>query len=119
MKVIDLLNKIAKEKKYPKIKFNDSIYEYHDKEHGYCRYYHDNTYICLNTEYYLFDILNDEIEILEEPKGIPEKLRTWYSVEENQSIEENCNYANDNFETMYEKINEIIDYLESKGKSNE
>ena len=61
-------------------------------------------------------ILDDEVEILEEPKRIPEKLRTWYSVEENQSIEENCNYANDNFETTYDKINEIIDYLESKGE---
>ena len=64
----------------------------------------------------IVEILDDRVELLEEPKGIPEKLSTWYSVEENQSIEENCEFANCNFETMYEKINEIIDYLESKGE---
>ena len=65
MKVIDLLNKIAKEQKVPeKIKFNDYEYLYHDKEHGYCRNDYDCTYICLDSEYYLFDILNDEVEII-------------------------------------------------------
>lgn len=51
MTVIQLLNKIANGEKYSKIKFNNNVYEYHDKEHGYCRHYYDNTYICLNSEY--------------------------------------------------------------------
>lgn len=50
----------------------------------------------------------------EEEKEIPNKLATWYSVETKQNEEENVEFANYNFETMYEKINEIIDYLEKK-----
>ena len=66
---------------------------------------------------YTLDInsLNWEVEIIEEKK-IPEKLSTWYSVEVKQSDEENVEYANYNFETMYKKINEICDYLKSKGE---
>ncbi|MBO7695232.1 MAG: hypothetical protein J6T10_21630 [Methanobrevibacter sp.] len=52
--------------------------------------------------------------LVEEEKEIPKKLATWYSVETKQTEEENVEYANYNFETMYEKINEIIDYLESE-----
>lgn len=63
--------------------------------------------------------LNDIVEILEEPKGIPAKLITWYSVEEHQSLKQNCEFTNCNFEVIYEKINEILDYLESKGESND
>ena len=75
MKIIDLLNKIANGEEVPKkIKFNDYEYLYHDKEHGYCRSDYDCTYICLDSEYYLFDILNEEVEIIEEEKEIPEKL---------------------------------------------
>lgn len=51
--------------------------------------------------------LNDEVEIIEEPKGIPEKLK--------DVIEDGCIKAVNNFELM-DKINEIIDYLESKGE---
>ena len=50
-----------------------------------------------------------------EEKKIPEKLSTWFSVETKQSKELNIEYANTNFENMYEKINEIIDYFKSKG----
>lgn len=60
--------------------------------------------------------LNDEVEIIEEEKKIPEKLSTWFSVETKQSKELNIEYANTNFENMYEKINSIIDYLKSKGE---
>ena len=115
MKIIDLLNKIANGEEVPKkIKINNFIYEYRD--YMYCTEkanYQD-------IEDYLFgkwnfNILNNEVEILEEEKKIPEKLSTWYSVEVKQSDEENIEYANYNFETMYKKINEIIDYLKSKG----
>lgn len=86
---------------------------------------------------YTLDInaLNWEVEILEEKKAhtlndiresyglprieekkIPEKLSTWFSVEAKQSKELNIEYANTNFENMYEKINEICDYLKNKGE---
>ena len=109
MKVIELLTKIAKEKEYPKIKFNNSIYEYHDKEHGYCRYVKDNVYICLDADYYLFDILNDEVEVIGE-KEKDKKI---------ERIMQLCEYPNtDTYECwnireeiLVEKINEIIDYI--------
>ena len=120
MKIIDLLNKIANDGKIPeRIKYNDYEYRYHDKEHGYCRSGYDCTYICLDNEYYLFDILNDEVEILEEEKKIPGKLDDFTiavgSVDES-NIEE---YIQTLFNQQYEifnKINSIIDYLKSKGK---
>ena len=71
IKIIDLLTKIANGEIPKKIKFNEYEYTYHDKEHGYCRHAYDCTYICMNTEYYLIDILNDEVEIIED---IEEKL---------------------------------------------
>ena len=65
---------MVKDGKIPeKIIFNGYEYLYHDKAHGYCRSVIDCTYICINNEYNLFDILNDEVEIIEEKK-IPEKI---------------------------------------------
>ena len=70
----------------------------------------------LMDRYRTFMNLDKEVEILEEEKKIPEKLSTWFSVETKQSKELNIDYANTNFENMYDKINEIIDYLKSKGE---
>lgn len=71
-------------------------------------------------EFYSGLTLNDEIEIIEDaPKEetkIPEKISTWFSVSETQSNKENIDYANHNFETIYEKINEICDYLKNKSE---
>lgn len=112
----DLLGMVKNGKQPKTIKINGHYYVYDELENDYCEGMgYDYKYLFKNITIYN---LNDEVEI-PVPKRIPEKLRTWYSVEEEQSIEENCNYANDNFETMYEKINEIIDYLESKGESND
>ena len=115
MKIIDLLNKIANGDIPKNIKFNDYEYSYHDKEHGYCRYNYDNTYICIDTEYYLFDILNDEVEILEKKK-IPENIE--YVV-----TDENGEFSINGFTFDYEQkmqiidtLNQVIDYLKSKGE---
>ena len=115
MKIIDLLNKIANDEEIPKkIKFENDIYEYENKECGYVREENGIYYMFMNEigNWYL----NDEVEILEEEKKIPEKLATWFSVEIIGKVEDNIEYENYNFETMYEKINEIIDYLKSKGE---
>ena len=108
MKVIDLLNKIANGEEVPeKIKYNDKIW----------RLASDRTYFIGSDYGYDFWVahgddkfedevitLNDEVEILEEPKGIPEKL---------EILPNNEQYSN---KVLYGKINEIIEYLESKGE---
>ncbi len=131
MKVIDLLNKIANNEEVPKKVIYYGIEYIYDESDS--TYYDDKDMTLL--ESYNFNILNDEIEVLEkkktlnniresyglpriEEKKIPEKLSTWFSLEMSQSKELNREYANTNFENTYEKINEIIDYLDylkSKG----
>ncbi len=51
-----------------------------------------------------FNELNDIVEILEEPKGIPEKL---------EILPNDIQYSN---KVLYGKINEILDYLKSRGE---
>ena len=53
--------------------------------------------------------------LVEEENKIPEKLSTWFSLEKDCE-NDNIQYANNNFKTIYEKINEICDYLKSKGE---
>ena len=117
MKVIDLLNKIANGEEVPKkIKYHDKIYNYEEFNIGYGKDYFNaewkiekgyrhttsnNSYIYLNINDYR---LNDEVEILEEPKRIPEKL---------EILPNNEHYSN---KVLYGKINELIDYLKSKGE---
>lgn len=71
------------------------------------------------------DVWNEEKEmweryvkvslVPEEENKIPKKLSTWFSLEKDCE-NDNIQYANNNFKTMYEKINEICDYLKSKGE---
>lgn len=115
MKVIDLFNKIANGEEPPeKIKFNGYEYSYHDKEHGYCRYNYDCIYICFDSEYYLFDVLNDEVEILEEEKKIPEKLE--YYDDSIAWVIDNVGQLSDVDKVIIDKLNDVIDYLKSKGE---
>ena len=104
MKIIDLLNKIANGEEVPKkihIKefqcdfiFNGYIYLSDEKNQ-------QNIYWCLHSR-----ALNYEVEILEEEKKIPEKL--------NEDFNQHCNeYL---YKKVEDKVNEIIDYLKSKGE---
>ena len=100
MKVIDLLNKIANGEDVPKkIKAGNIIWSFDKKE---------KTYFMNNTNIQLFYVeeitkkLNDEVEILEEEQKIPEKLKK-ANMTHNQA-------------KLANKINEIIDYLKSKGE---
>ena len=98
MKVIDLLNKMANGEEVQQFEYYGGTYRKSKK---------DNKYWC-NGMWFEFDIdvLNDEVELLEEPKGIPEKINnSYYHLEQG---EQNQLFKN--------KINEIIDYLESKGE---
>ena len=99
MKIIDLLNKIANGEEVPK-KLKIKKWEYNGENE--------------NLKYELFDRLfeedfelNDEIEIIEEEKKIPEKLGL-------------INYCEDQATSLiHHKVDEIIDYLDylkSKGE---
>ena len=105
MRIIDLLNKIANGEEVPKkIKYKGHIYQYQYKdikEANIINYYHSE-----ETHHHLIDggwhdiRLNDEIEIIEEEKKKPEKINIY-------------NYDEPD---IMRKVNEIIDYLNSKGE---
>ena len=107
MKVIDLLNKIANGEEVPKrieydgieFKFIEGAYE-DEKGNDLC--YYDNSCRVF---------LNDEVEIIEEKKKIPEKLDQTLNLID---VEEK-GYYRCIMENVF-KINEIIDYLKSKGE---
>ena len=123
MKIIDLLNKMAKEedrisnKRYkekkeqmPKrIKYMGRIFEYNENETNYITVEKPHDVITLFVTW-SWD-LNEEVEILEEEKKIPEKLET-IDFEKNYEYRTNCEIS---FQEIVIKINEIIDYLKSKG----
>jgi hypothetical protein len=116
MKVIDLLNKIANGEEVPqKIKWNDLIYEkskYNATPRGY--YYRINGGIKL----WLLDeinSLNDEVEIIKEEKKIPEKLIPT-SLKGIDNIDEKIEIAHIDTISVIETLNQLIDYLKSKGE---
>ena len=119
MKVIDLLNKIANGEEVPeKIAIQNKVLIYNEGE-----ILNLQDCYCMNDdEDATWEIwaykLNDKVEIIEpQEHKIPEKLDTWFSMEnvQNNGMSKEdfiINYANYNFETYFNKINEIIDYLE-------
>ena len=109
MKIIDLLNKIANGEEVPKkILFLGNTYRYDEIDETY-RNIGGNTNIgeMHNLEFYL----NDEVEILEEKKKIPEKLK-WVDY----NTEFTHGEFNKEFRNICNTIDEIIDYLKSKGE---
>lgn len=114
--IYELLGMVKDDKLMPKkIKFENYIYIWRKIQKDYfCEQINYSLESIIGEE--LFSNLDLEVEILEEEKRIPEKLSTWFSVETKQSKELNIEYANTNFENMYDKINEICDYLKSKGE---
>ena len=104
MKIIDYLVKLAnKEADNITIRTND----YFDEFFGNCRYD------------YIEDGLNSEVEIIEEKKKISEKLKT---IEKFDIYDDSMNWCcndraiTDTEKDIIDKINEIIDYLKSKGE---
>lgn len=122
IKIIDLLNKIANDEEVPeKIKINNVIYEYR----GYMYCTENANY--QNIEDYLFgkwnfNILNDEVEIIEEPKKI-EKIKMYQDEEghyflnkQDRKVYVNC----DEIDFMVDKFNELIDEINNlKEKKDE
>ena len=113
MKIIDLLNKIANGEEVPK-KIIFKHYRYHKHPEGYFRSVINSNWIALTTDFNIYDILNDEVEILEEKKKIPEKLEIYKIADKTISgLRKSINVLN---EDIANKTNEIIDYLKSKGE---
>ena len=115
MKIIDLLNKIANGEEVPKyIKYEDNIYEFDTMMGDYYSYkikkWFSDKY-CDGRS--LRGCLNDEVEIIEEEKKIPEKLDQTLN-----RVQIGDDYYRYIMENRF-KINEIIDYLDylkSKGE---
>ena len=106
----ELLGMVKDGKAPKKIKYKDFIYEYYEQETVIdYRCYDEKTelhgYLSSCVDYETFNILDNEIEILEEKK-IPEKLNKDRYIGTDLSVEDD----------MFNKINEIIDYLKSKGE---
>ena len=106
IKIIDLINRIANGEEVPKkIKYDDEIksdipYFIYIKM-GKCN---NNTII---------NFLNDEVEILEEEKKLPEKCK--HAVFAYSSLKD-INYLEGYVNDLTDTVNELLDYLESKEK---
>ena len=103
----ELLGMVKDGKAPKKIKFNEIYCYYKECKNEYVDY--TNKPI-IQWDYVVMNSLNDEVEILEEPKGIPEKLDKYADVSGDLAYE--WNFAE---KKLKNKINEIIDYLKSKG----
>ena len=103
MKIIELLNKIANGDR-PNFRFKDNDYIYDE---------HDGNYRpSFLGMWKIYAILNEEVEIIEEPQEhkIPEKLVVNLNSNDINAVN---NYRATNLECeLAFKINEILDYLE-------
>ena len=125
MKIIDLLDKIANGEEVPKkIKVNKIIFEYQGDDYLY-KDENKKEYWLFSTGYtdkfeWLDSALNTEVEILEEEKKIPEKL----DIQIQNETTGNAYITNEQGTKCYltkhskiiaERLNQVIDYLQSKG----
>lgn len=119
MKVIDLLNKIAKGEEVPKKiritilddritrKYN-FFYDEDDQE------YKDDELFPLGTRLILERVLNEKVEIIEEEKEIEKisnKTRYYFRTQNNGMTKTDREALDDMFETTYKTIDKIIDEL--------
>ena len=119
MKIIELLNKIANGEEVPKkIKWGEFELEW--EELGYHDYKFLGTGNHLLFQGFATSVLNDEVEIIEEKK-IPEKL----DIKIQNETTGNAYITNEQGTKCYltkhskiiaERLNQVIDYLQSKGE---
>lgn len=126
--IYELLGMVKDGKAPKKIKYKNKIYEWKEydacygkimtkkgwvKEYGYVAE-ENRTYFYLK---HCYQDLNDMVEILEEPKGIPEKLDDILGIDDLEPpYDENLDKIWRQTIKNQNKINKIIDYLESKGE---
>ena len=112
MKVIDLLNKIANGNIPKRIIYDQFVYVWNSKIENYQREVDEMT--TLNWDYITINCLNEPVEILdnlEEEKKIPEKIE----IVKCDGLEI-INLSQSQMVEVVHKINEICDYLKSKGE---
>lgn len=123
MKIIDLLNKIANGEDVPKkilykykhLEYDEEYYLTYDRG---CYYDEEGRPIPSLLADNLWN-LNDEVEITEEEKKIPKKLKSLNNVGNSSDIGEFKDKQQLNNNLLKDKLNEIIDcldYLKSKGE---
>lgn len=111
MKIIDLLNKIANGEEVPqKFIWNDKEYYLQLKNCYRC----DETSTIFEDDFVL-ELLNDEVEIIEEEKKIPEKMDRELNCDDD-TLRGLVASVNEIYKEIADKYNEIIDYLKSKGE---
>lgn len=120
IKVIDLLNMIANGEEVPeKVKYQNEIWKYCKDLEDYLRPSKETT---LFTMYYIHRILNNEIEVIQEPKKI-EKIEIYDKYTNHQNLHSYIEIYDDKDDKikkfvvgavqreMIIKLNEIIDRL--------
>ena len=120
--IYELLGLVKEGKAPKKIKYNDYIYTAKGNAiEGFVDYCSEEDEWCFN-HYVRYENLNDEIEILEEEKKIPEKL-PYYSMEKIQKAknkdewrEERITLLEKRVNDLHIKMNDLLDYLKSKGE---
>ena len=113
IRVIDLLNKIANSEEVPsKIEYRNKIFVYDKDNQCYIvENYNEYDDLLMSLSNHKGTDLNYEVEILEEPKGIPEKLKREIYTDNVVEIS-----REPSTKQITDKINEILDYLKSKGE---
>lgn len=119
IKVIELLNMISKGEEVPKkIEYEGEIYEFNKNIRGYWGGKNKDSFrVMVNWRY-----LNNEVEILEEEKKIPEKLDhlIGYDIRQFDDLKEYVEITtNDLFgkvNKIIDTLNQVLDYLNSKGE---
>lgn len=110
MKIIDLLNKIANGEEVPKhIKIGKNEWYFYKSNNT----YGDKKSAWIAWDWYVEENrLNDEVEILEEEKKIPEKLDVLVEIMSSDKIGALTNEIGE----IQRRFNQLIDYLKSKGE---
>lgn len=107
MKIIDLLNKITNGEAPSIIKYEYLIYDLTpEKDNYYCK----NTMRWFTNEINSLEILNNEVEIIEEPKKI-EKIKQLNNVANCKELIELEDKQQINNHILKDKINELIDEI--------
>ena len=107
MKIIDLLNKIANGEEVPKkIEYRNIKFVYDKGNRLYIvENYNEYNDLLMELSNHKGTDLNKKVEIIEEEKKIPEKLDISNFPRHNNSLKKTAI-----------KLNELIDYLKSKGE---
>ena len=108
MKIIDLLNKIAKGEIPKRIIYDDKQWTYDEKIEDYITY--DDSRI--DWKYTIMEYINDEIEIIEEDKKI-EKLPNVFGISEYKDVEQLAWEVEKRYNEIVHKFDELIDKVNS------